>query len=159
MSSFALWALPFATLISLWVAWSDLARMKIPNKAVLALLAVFAIVGILALPLDVYAWRYAHFAIVLAIGFLMTITGVVGAGDAKFAAAMAPFVTAIDGTAVAAIFAVTTILAFILHRLARVSPLRKLAPNWESWERTRDFPMGLPLAVTLIVYLARAAFV
>jgi len=159
MSSFALWALPFATLISVWVAWSDLARMKIPNKAVLALLAVFAIVGILTLPLDVYAWRYAHFAIVLAIGFLMTITGVVGAGDAKFAATMAPFVTAIDGTAVAAIFAVTTILAFILHRLARVSPLRKLAPNWESWERTRDFPMGLPLAVTLIVYLARAAFV
>ena len=142
----------------MWVAWSDLARMKIPNKAVIALLAVFAIVGILTLPLDVYVWRYAHFAIVLAAGFLMTITGVVGAGDAKFAAAMAPFVAVIDSTAIAAIFAVTTITAFILHRLARVSPLRKLAPNWESWERTRDFPMGLPLAVTLITYLVHVAF-
>ncbi|RLJ60570.1 prepilin peptidase CpaA [Litoreibacter meonggei] len=159
MTTFALWSLPLATIIAMWVAWSDLARMKIPNKAVLALLAVFAVVGVLTLPLEVYAWRYAHFAIVLAVGFLMTITGVVGAGDAKFAAAMAPFVAAIDSTAVAAIFAVTTILAFILHRLARVSPLRKLAPNWESWERTRDFPMGLPLAVTLIIYLARAAFI
>lgn len=158
MATFAIWALPLATLISMWVAWSDLARMKIPNKAVLALLVVFAVVGVLTLPLDVYAWRYAHFAVVLAVGFLMTITGVVGAGDAKFAAAMAPFVAVADGTAVAAIFAVTTIVAFILHRLARVSPLRKLAPNWESWERTRDFPMGLPLAVTLIIYLARTAF-
>lgn len=157
MATFVLWSLPLATLISLWVAWSDLARMKIPNKAVLALLALFAVVGVLTLPLEVYAWRYAHFAVVLAVGFLMTITGVVGAGDAKFAAAMAPFVAAIDGTAVAAIFTVTTILAFILHRLARVSPLRKLAPDWESWERTRDFPMGLPLAVTLIIYLGRAA--
>ncbi|SFR57605.1 prepilin peptidase [Litoreibacter janthinus] len=158
MATFALWALPLATLISAWVAWSDLARMKIPNKAVLALLVLFAIVGILTLPLDAYLWRYAHFAIVLAVGFLMTITGVVGAGDAKFAAAMAPFVAATDGTVVAALFAITTIAAFILHRLARVTPLRKLAPNWESWERTRDFPMGLPLAVTLVIYLARAAF-
>ncbi|SHF01839.1 prepilin peptidase CpaA [Litoreibacter ascidiaceicola] len=158
MATFALWSLPLATLICMWVAWSDLARMKIPNKAVLALLAVFAVVGLLTLPLEAYLWRYAHFAAVLAIGFLMTITGLVGAGDAKFAAAMAPFVAVIDGTFVAAIFAVTTIVAFILHRLARVTPLRKLAPNWESWERTRDFPMGLPLAVTLIVYLARTAF-
>jgi prepilin peptidase CpaA len=157
MTTFALWALPFATLISMWVAWSDLARMKIPNNAVLALLAVFAVIGFLTLPLEIYVWRYAHFAIVLGIGFLMAIAGVVGAGDAKFAAVMAPFVAAIDGTAIAAIFVLTTILAFILHRLARVSPLRKLAPNWESWERTRDFPMGLPLAVTLIIYLARTA--
>ncbi|WP_298257654.1 prepilin peptidase [uncultured Litoreibacter sp.] len=158
MSTFALWALPLATLISIWVAWSDLARMKIPNKAVLALLVVFVIIGVIALPFEVYAWRFLHFAIVLAVGFLMTITGLVGAGDAKFAAAMAPFVAVSDATAVAAIFAVTTILSFILHRLARVSPLRRLAPNWESWERTRDFPMGLPLAVTLVIYLARAAF-
>ncbi|MEP3346974.1 MAG: prepilin peptidase [Litoreibacter sp.] len=158
MTSFALWALPLATLICLWVAWSDLARMKIPNKAVLALLALFAIVGVIALPLDEYLWRYAHFAVVLAIGFVMSITGLIGAGDAKFAAAMAPFVALIDATGALAIFAVATIVAFILHRLARVTALRKLAPNWESWERTRDFPMGLPLAATLIIYLARTAF-
>lgn len=157
MTTFALWALPFATLICLWVAWSDLARMKIPNKAVLALLVVFAIVGVATLPLADYGWRFSHFAVVLAVGFLMTVTGVVGAGDAKFAAAMAPFVAVADITVVAAFFALTTIVAFILHRVARITPLRKLAPNWESWERTRDFPMGLPLAATLILYLARTA--
>lgn len=158
MATFALWALPFATLICLWGAWSDLARMKIPNKAVLALLAVFVIIGVITLPLDEYLWRYAHLVIVLVIGFLLTITGLVGAGDAKFAAVIAPFVAVVDLTNVAAIFAVTTIVAFVLHRFARATPLRKLAPNWESWERKKDFPMGLPLAVTLIIYLARTAF-
>ena len=158
MATFALWALPLATLISLWVAWSDLARMKIPNKAVMALLALFVVLGVLTLPLEDYLWRYAHFAIVLAVGFVMTITGLVGAGDAKFAAAMAPFVAVADATSLFAIFAVATIVAFALHRLARVTSLRKLAPNWESWERTRDFPMGLPLAATLIIYLAFTAF-
>ena len=34
--------------------------MKIPNKAVLALAAVFAGGRPLALPLDVWAWRWAH---------------------------------------------------------------------------------------------------
>lgn len=153
----AMWALPLVAPIAVWVAWSDLSVMKIPNKAVLALLAVFTVVGLIMLPLDDFAWRIAHFAVVLAIGFLMTITGLVGAGDAKFAAAMAPFVALSDATFVAAIFAVTTILAFVLHRLARISPVRRLVPHWESWERTRDFPMGVPLAVTLLVYLSFAA--
>ena len=31
----ALVFLPFVLPIALWVAWSDMARMKIPNKAVL----------------------------------------------------------------------------------------------------------------------------
>lgn len=158
MLSFELLALLPATLIAIWVAWSDLSSMKIPNKAVIALLVVFLIVGLLSFTLLDLGWRLSHFAVVLAVGFVMTITGLVGAGDAKFAAAMAPFVALSDATSVAAMFAVSTIAAFILHRLARVSPLRKLAPNWESWERTRDFPMGLPLATTLVWYLASRAF-
>ncbi len=42
----ALWFLPFVLPIALWVAWSDMKFMKIPNKAVLALVAVFAVVGL-----------------------------------------------------------------------------------------------------------------
>ena len=33
----ALTFLPFAAAIGIWVAWSDMSSMKIPNKAVLAL--------------------------------------------------------------------------------------------------------------------------
>ena len=50
----ALWFLPFALVIGVWVAWNDMAFMKIPNKAVVALFGVFVVVGPLALPLEDY---------------------------------------------------------------------------------------------------------
>lgn len=157
MWSFELLALAPASVIAIWVAWSDLSSMKIPNKAVLALLAVFIVIGLVSFSLPEFGWRLLHFAVVLAIGFVMTVTGLVGAGDAKFAAAMAPFVALSQATNVAIMFAIATVVAFIGHRLLRATPFRKLVPHWESWERMRDFPMGLPLAVTLIWYLAREA--
>ena len=46
----ALTFLPFALAIGIWVAWSDMRFMKIPNKAVLALGAVYLAVGFLVLP-------------------------------------------------------------------------------------------------------------
>mgnify|MGYP003672149625 CR=1 FL=1 len=81
------WFLPFVVPICLWVAWSDLRRMKIPNNAVYALALTFVIVGVPALPLQDYLWRYAHLLIVLIIGIVLNAGGILGAGDAKFAAA------------------------------------------------------------------------
>ncbi len=155
-ASAALWFLPFVLPICLWVAWSDLATMKIPNKAVLALMAVYVVIGLIALPFAQWAWQLTHFLVVLAVCFVLSITGIVGAGDAKFAAAAAPFVMLADSVNIAAIFAICTVVGFVTHRVARVTPFRKLTPNWESWERTRDFPMGYPLAGTLLVYLVCA---
>ena len=88
----ALWFLPFALPICIWVAWSDLKFMKIPNKAVLALTVVFLAIGLIVIPLAEYPWRLVHLVVVLIVGFVMNIAGMIGAGDAKFAAAMAPFV-------------------------------------------------------------------
>ncbi len=155
--SAALWFLPFVVPICLWVAWSDLATMKIPNKAVLALIVVYLVVGLIVFPFEQWAWQLTHFAVILVVGFVLTLAGVMGAGDAKFAAAAAPFVMLADGINVAAIFTICVVLGFVTHRLARVTPFRKLTPNWESWERTREFPMGYPLAGTLMVYLILAA--
>lgn len=153
----ALWFLPFVLPIAAWVAWSDLARMRIPNAAVLCLLAVFLVVGLVALQFDVWAWRWAHFAVVLAVGFVLNAARALGAGDAKFAAAMAPFVVLGDIAAFAVLFAVILLAGFAAHRLVRAIPrLRALAPDWESWSRG-DFPMGLPLAGTLAAYLIAAA--
>ncbi|MDW3118675.1 MAG: hypothetical protein R8G60_13530 [Roseovarius pacificus] len=53
-SAQALWFLPFVLPICLWVVWSDLSTMRIPNKAVLALTAVFLVIGLIALPLADY---------------------------------------------------------------------------------------------------------
>ncbi|SMR71243.1 prepilin peptidase CpaA [Aliiroseovarius halocynthiae] len=149
--------LPLATLISAWVIWSDLSRMKIPNKAVLALVAGFAILGYFALDLHEYLWRWAHFAVVLAIGFLMHLARMLGAGDAKLAAAIAPFVALYDTFLVLTIFAVMILLGFAIHRfLRRIKPLRELTPDWESWSR-RDYPMGFSICLTFLTYLVLGA--
>jgi prepilin peptidase CpaA len=150
----ALWFLPFAAPIGVWVAWNDMAFMKIPNKAVLALLAVFAVVGLLALPFEAYLWRYVQCAVVLVVGFVLSTIRAVGAGDAKFAAAMAPLVDPGDARIVLVLFAAVLLAAFATHRGARALPsVRGAFPTWESWTRG-DFPMGLALGGTLIFYLA-----
>jgi prepilin peptidase CpaA len=130
-----------------------MAHMKIPNLAVLALLASFAVLGPFVLPLAEYGWRWSHFALVLVLGFAMNMAGMIGAGDAKFAAAMAPFVAAADAAPMAYLFAAVLLAAFVSHRALRAVPaLRRLAPGWKSWERS-DFPMGLALGGALGIYL------
>ena len=152
--STALWFMPFAVPIGVWVAWNDMAFMKIPNKAVIALFVVFVAVGLVALPFETYLWRYVQCAVVLAVGFLLNMVRAVGAGDAKFAAAMAPLVDPGDAQVVLVLFAAVLLAAFATHRGARALPaVRRAFPAWESWARG-DFPMGLALGGTLIFYLA-----
>jgi prepilin peptidase CpaA len=149
----ALWFAPFALPIGIWVAWNDMAFMKIPNKAVIALFFVFAVIGLVALPIQDYLWRYVQLAAVLGIGFVLNLARAVGAGDAKFAAAMAPFVDPGDLRILLGLFAAVLLAAFATHRAARAVPaVRTAFPGWESWGRG-DFPMGLALGGTLIFYL------
>ena len=156
--SAALWFLLPAAPICLWAAWSDLATMKIPNRAVLALAGVFAVVGLFVLPLPDYAWRWVALAVVLLAGFVLSSLGLLGAGDAKFAAAMAPFVALPDAGRFLMLLAAVTIAAFVLHRTARAMPaVRARTDHWVSWTRGRQFPMGLALGPALIFYLALAA--
>ena len=154
----ALWFLPFAAPIGVWVALNDMARMKIPNKAVVALFVVFAVIGLVALPLADYPWRFLHLVVVLVVGFVLNLAGALGAGDAKFAAVMAPFIALQDVTMFCMLFAATLIVGFALHRTARAIPaVQRATPNWESWKRKKDFPMGLCLGAALILYLVIGA--
>ena len=153
----ALWFLPAVVPIGLWVAWSDLATMKIPNKANLALVAAFAVLGLIALPFDEYLWRYVHLGVGLALGIVLNAIGAMGAGDAKFIAAAAPFVALSDLPGVALILGGCMIVGFAIHRLAGMTPVRNLVPNWQSWQEKTRFPMGFPLAAALILYLVLAA--
>jgi prepilin peptidase CpaA len=156
-SQTALWFLPFALPIAFWVAWTDMKFMRIPNLAVLALLGVYLLIGPLALPLEVWAWGWTHFAVVLVVGFVLSTAGLVGAGDAKFAAAIAPMVALGDAALFLPLFAAILLAAFFTHRAVRLVPaLRGLSPDWESWER-REFPMGLALGGALVAYLGLAA--
>jgi prepilin peptidase CpaA len=152
----ALWFLPAVLPISLYVAYMDLSRMIIPNKAVLALVVAFAALGLLALPFSEYLWRWSHLAVVLVVGIGMNALGLMGAGDAKFAAGAAPFIALGDWPQVLMLFTVFVLVSVVLHRTARATALRNLAPNWKSWTQGKRFPMGLPLAATLTGYLVMA---
>jgi prepilin peptidase CpaA len=151
--------LPFVVPICVWVAFSDMKLMKIPNLAVLCLIAVYLVVGLFALPLDEYLWRILNGVVVLAVGFVLNMARALGAGDAKFAAAAAPFFAASEATTVVIFFAAILLAAFATHRLARrIGFIRRAVPDWKSWESTK-FPMGLALATTLAGYLALIAWV
>lgn len=152
----ALAFLPFAIAIGIWVSWSDMKFMKIPNKAVLAMAAVYLVVGIVVLPFKLWLMGLGLGGGVLVVGFVGNAAGLFGAGDAKFAAAMAPVFVHADLRFVLGLIAACILGAFAAHRLARMVPaVRRATTDWQSWTH-KDFPMGLALSGTLIFYLAAA---
>ena len=149
----ALWLFLVSLPACLWSAWSDLSAMKIPNKAVLLLGAAFVLAAPFLMPLEQVGWQLLQLVVVLLAGMAMNAAGLIGAGDAKFTATAAPYVMLGDIRLVILLFATVTLAAVAAHRLAGLTPLRKLAPEWQSWTRKGDFPMGLPLGFTLSLYL------
>ena len=155
--SAAAWLLIPALPVGVWAAWSDLARMTIPNRAVLALALAFAALGPLVLPLPDYGARWLQAGVVLLAGVALYAAGMLGAGDAKFAAAMAAFVAPADAALFLYWLSAVLVVAFALHRGLRAVPaVRAAAPGWQSWER-REFPLGLALGPALVGYLALSA--
>lgn len=143
--------------ICVYVAYSDLARMKIPNIATDTLALAYLVAGPFALPFDVYLWGFASFGVMLVVGILLNAAGAMGAGDSKFIASAAPFVALPDAPLILALLAGCLLTGWAVHRTARMSPVRAQFPDWASWEQGKRFPMGFPLAGTLILYLAIAA--
>ncbi|CUH75690.1 prepilin peptidase [Tropicibacter naphthalenivorans] len=156
-ASTALWFALFLVPICLYVSFTDMKALRIPNHAVMAMFVIYVIVGFFALPLDAYLWRYVHLIVALVAGMALNAGGAMGAGDAKFIAAAAPFIHLGDLRFLVVMFAATLLASFFGHRIARHSPLRKLAPGWESWSSGKRFPMGLPLGGALAIYLLMGA--
>lgn len=153
----ALWFLPFVLPICLYVAFTDMAEMRITNPSVLLLVLVFVVLGLFLLPFQAYLWRLAALGIVLMVGIVLNAAGALGAGDAKFAAAAAPYIALGDLRLLLAIFMTTLLAAAVTHRGAKHTPLRRLAPHWESWTQGKKFPMGLALGPALAIYLILGA--
>ncbi|ATG49217.1 A24 family peptidase [Celeribacter ethanolicus] len=155
-SQAALWFLLPVALVSFVAAFNDLKRMKLPNAVVLALAAIYVVMGPFLLPFDQYLWGFAHAAVMYVVALFAYAYLGVGAGDGKFAAAMAMFIPLADLGAVLTLFAAFLLGAFFAHRLLRaLPPVRRATPDWISWEH-RKFPMGLALAGTMISYLGLA---
>lgn len=150
--------LVFTLPVCAWVCWSDLKTMKIPNLAVMAIIAIFLVIGLLVFPFEPWAWRWLNLLVVLAIGFLLNAIANVGAGDAKFAAAAAPFISVSHLQLVLPLFAAFLLGAFAAHRILRAIPaVRAMTPDWVSWKR-KDFPMGLALVGTFVTYMVLMSF-
>ena len=155
----ALWFLPVVTAIGIWVAWSDMKFMRIPNTAVIAMLLAYLIFGPIALPFQTWLWGWALGAAVMAVGIVAILRGWMGGGDAKYAMGMAPFLIGADWRVLLALFAACLLGAFAAHRLMRLVPaFRRATADWESWQRY-DFPMGLALAGTIIFYFSLSVLV
>lgn len=154
----AAWFLPFVLPICVWVIWTDLSSMRIPNAANIALACVFLVIGLIVLPLPEYPWRLLNLVIVLLIGIVANAGGLMGAGDSKFLAAAAPFIDPGDLVPLFVIFSANLLACFATHRLVKKSALRQLAPDWVSWTREGKFPMGFALGSTLVIYLGLGIF-
>jgi prepilin peptidase CpaA len=144
--------------IAIWAAVSDLKRMKIPNKAVLALAAVWPLVGWLAVPTwTAWFWGFALMAIVLVAGYLLYATGTFGAGDAKYAAAMAPVFVGTGISWILLLIAACMVGALVTHRIMRAIPaVRAMTPDWHSWTQRRYFPLGFAMSGIVVFYLVAA---
>ncbi|WP_411974677.1 prepilin peptidase [Sulfitobacter faviae] len=153
----ALWFLPFVLPICFYVAFTDMKQMRITNQAVLVLTAIFVLLGLCLLPFDTYLWRLLSLVVVLVVGIVLNAAGVMGAGDAKFAAAAAPYIAWGDLRLLMMLFMATLLAAAATHRGVKYTPLRRLAPDWQSWQETKKFPMGLALGTTLGLYLILGA--
>lgn len=154
-----MWFFPFASIICLYLAFTDLREMRITNQAVVALVVIFLIFGLIALPFETYLWRLAQLVIVLLAGMVLNAAGAMGAGDAKFLAAAAPYVAHGDEPLIMGIVAACLLGAFTTHKIAKFTPLRQLAPDWVSWTRGKKlFPAGFALGFSLIVYLGLGLF-
>jgi prepilin peptidase CpaA len=155
---FLLGALP----ISLWVAHSDLSRLKIPNRAVLAMAALFVVAGLALVlagqwALADWSWRLLHLVVVLLIGMGLNFLSMIGAGDAKLLAAVAPFFALSDWGAWLMLMFAVFLVGWSLHRLARATAGPRLAEGWESWSSGKRFPMGVTISGTLLAYLGLCA--
>ncbi|WP_282077892.1 prepilin peptidase [Epibacterium ulvae] len=154
-STFLIFMLPLCAI----VAHSDLRGMRIPNWTVDLTAAIYIIVGLFVMPSwPDYGWQLLHLPVGLLIGFLLYAGGAVGAGDAKFVAAAAPFVDYGDLALILLIFCANLLAGFTTHRVAKYTALHKMAPDWKSWHVGAKFPMGFCLGTTLVIYLALGAF-
>ncbi|MGR3762059.1 prepilin peptidase [Roseobacteraceae bacterium NS-SX3] len=154
----ALWFLPFVLPLCYAAALTDLRGMRIPNWINDSLALTFVAVGLFVMPSwAAYGWQLVHLPAGIALGFLMYSAGVIGAGDAKFAGAAAPFVAYGDLPAIMMIFAANLLAGTATHRIAKYSPLRRLAPEWKSWDVGNKFPMGFCLGGSLAIYLLLGA--
>jgi len=140
--------------LSLYAGLSDLRTMTIPNWISIALIVAFIVIAPFFLPFETVLWRLGAAFGVLAIGFVLNAMGTLGGGDAKYLAAITPYISLQDAPSFLFIFAIALLGTLLVHRIAmRIGPLRRATSDWASWSAGRNFPMGTSIAAAIIAFL------
>lgn len=165
----AYWFLPAVIPLAIYISWNDMRSMKITNQSMMALLIVFVVLGPFAFGFPAYFWQFLQFPIVLIVCMGLWSLRLMGGGDAKMLAVMAPFFVTDDLMLILKLFVACSLGALAVHSLFRFTPLRNLAPDWKSWSAGKGnlrgiipgldiaFPKGVSLSMTLVFYLAYVA--
>jgi prepilin peptidase CpaA len=153
----AYWFLPAVIPLALFISWNDMRDMKITNRTVDVMLVVYAVLGPFAFGWEMYLWQWLHFPVALVVCMALWALRVMGGGDAKLIAAMAPFFVMSDIDVILRVFAASLLGALFVHTLFRLTPLKRPVAGWKSWNAGRYFPKGFPLSMTLVLYLVLAA--
>ena len=140
--------------LMIYVMWSDLRSLRIPNWVVLAVLAVFVVTGLWGLPLDAFLWRLGQGLVFLLLGFAVFAVGrgSVGGGDMKLIAALVPFIAGAHALFVLVIYAIVTCTGLLAHSLARAF-LRHRRTGWRALDQSTYVPVGVILGLTILIYL------
>jgi len=150
----AFWFLIVMIPIWAFVAYDDMANLKIRNKVVLLMLAIFVVAGPFLMPLNTYAWQLVQGVVVLLLMFGLYALRAMGGGDAKFIAVAALYMHRSDYGLIILLFGLTFLVAWIVHRILKATIGPKLFPDWASWTSGKRFPLGLPMGGWLVLYLA-----
>ncbi|MEO1641236.1 MAG: prepilin peptidase [Pseudomonadota bacterium] len=165
----AYWLLPAVIPLALYISWNDMRTMKITNNSMLVLFGAFVVLGPFAFGFPTYFWQLLHGPVVLVVGMAIWALRLVGGGDAKMLAAMAPYFWLDDLRLILIVFVAASLGALITHSIFRFTPLHKLTPDWASWSAGKGnlrggilglnlaFPKGTALSLTLVVYLLLVA--
>lgn len=141
-----------------YMAWNDMARLKIRNGFVVLVFAIFMVIGPIVLPWSVYAGQMVQAVVVFGIIIVLYMGGIMGGGDAKFIAAASPFFMREDGIIILMIALACSLGAFTTHRLFRLAGADRTTPLWRSWRSGKRFPLGFSLGGIVCAYLALSAF-
>lgn len=123
-------------------AFNDLKHMKLPNVVVGALALTYVVVAPFVLPFEQYLWGFAHGAAIYVVGMFLFFFAGVGAGDGKFAAAMAMFIPVADAAPVLMLFSAFLLGAFAAHGSCAPSPLCAAPRRTGNRGPTRNSPWG-----------------
>lgn len=147
----------------IYVMYSDLKDMRIPNMASLVIFAAFVPLGLWGLPIETFGWRVLHGAIAffVAFGLFSVAPGVVGGGDLKLIVALVPYVPG-DLLIVLAelwvVMSVVTLLLFVALRagLRGRTQLAAIERSSETFLKL-PFPYAWTIAGSFIAFLALGA--